>query len=77
MFVGYVEQPVEREVRPQQVGQWDEEQSKILEVIQQNSRNRAPNRSKREGPKEGCRNIQMGKREEQMGKKVLALGTFL
>lgn len=34
MFVGYVEQPVEREVRPQQVGQWDEEQSKISEVIQ-------------------------------------------
>lgn len=64
-------------LRSQQVGQWDEGQSKVLEAIQQDSRNRAPNRSKREGPEEGYRHRQMGRTEEQMGQEVLALGTFL
>lgn len=67
----------EREVKTPANGAVDEGQSKVLEAIQQDSRNRAPNRSKREGCEEGCRHRQMGRRKEPMGKEVLALGTFL
>lgn len=47
-----------------------------MEAIEQDSRNRAPNGSRRQGSEEGCRHRQMGGREEQVGKEVLTLGTL-